>query len=80
MSAGDGQPLKGGDITRAMFGFKKVFLLYEEAGNEPPICSPRTSVHIHIDVRDLEVQQLKKLFLLYAVFEETFFKWSDLSL
>lgn len=79
MSAGDGQPLKGGDITRAMFRFKKVFLLYEEAGNEPPICSPRTSVHIHIDVRDLEVQQLKKLFLLYAVFEETFFKWSDLS-
>ncbi|MCP5414404.1 MAG: amidoligase family protein [Chromatiaceae bacterium] len=79
MSTGDGQPLKGGDITRAMFRFKKVWRMFVEAGNPPPECSSRTSVHIHIDVRDLEVSQLKKLFLLYAVFEETFFKWSDLS-
>lgn len=77
MSTGEGYPLKGGDITRAMFQFKKVWKLYTEAGNEAPICSPRTSVHIHIDVRDLELSQLKKLFLLYAVFEETFFKWAD---
>lgn len=77
MSTSDNQPLKGGDITRAMLRFKKVMRLYKEAGNPPPSCSVRTSVHVHIDVRDLMASQLKKFFLLYSVFEDTFYKWAD---
>lgn len=79
MCTADGQPLKGGDITRAFFRFRKTFRQYIEADHSPPVCSDRTSVHIHIDVRDMEIQQLKKMLLLYTVFEETFFKWSDFS-
>lgn len=52
---------------------------YIKAGNEPPDCSPRTSVHVHVDARDLTTNELKKLILLYVVFEETFFKWCDIS-
>lgn len=72
------QPIRGGDITRALFRFKKVMRDYIRAGNEPPECSVRTSLHVHLDVRDLRLFELKKLILLYAIFEETFFKWADL--
>lgn len=76
-TASDAQPLCAGDITRALFRFKKVMRDYIKAGNEAPECSNRTSLHVHMDVRDLKLAELQKLILLYAIFEETFFKWSD---
>lgn len=77
MSTHNGDPLKGGDIVRALGEFTRTMKAYIEDGNEPPSCSKRTSIHVHMDVRDMELPHLKKLFLLYAIFEETFFKWSD---
>lgn len=75
-TANNKDPLRGGDITRALFRFKKVMRDYIKKGNEPPKCTHRTSIHVHMDVRDLSLSQLKKLILLYAIFEETFFNWS----
>lgn len=77
MSTHTGDPLKGGDIVRALAKFTEIMNKYIQEGHEPPDCSKRTSVHIHMDVRDMELPHLKKLFLLYAIFEATFFKWSD---
>lgn len=35
--------------------------------------SPRTSIHVHLNVRDLTWEQVKTLTLLYAIFEKHFF-------
>lgn len=42
------------------------------AFNKPDF-SPRTSVHIHMNVRDMSWDQIKTLILLYAIFERHFF-------
>lgn len=39
--------------------------------------SPRTSTHVHINVRRFEPQQVKQLLLFYALFEECFFNMVD---
>lgn len=75
MQTPDGAPVRAGDITRALFRFRKVMRDYCK-DYLPPDCSPRTSLHVHMDVRDLTLTELKKLILLYAIFEETFFKWA----
>lgn len=76
MSAADGSPVKGGDIIRALAVFKRSMAKYMRNYPEP-VCSCRTSLHVHMDVRDLELHELKKLILLYAVFEDIFFAWAD---
>ena len=40
--------------------------------NDPDF-SPRTSIHIHLNVRDMTVDQIKVLTLLYSIFERHFF-------
>jgi hypothetical protein len=37
--------------------------------------SPRTSVHVHMNVRDLSLEQITNLLLLYTTIEELLFKW-----
>jgi hypothetical protein len=39
--------------------------------------SPRTSTHVHVNVRRFEPQQLRHLLLFYALFEECFFNMVD---
>lgn len=41
--------------------------------NNKPDFSPRTSVHVHLNMRDMTWDQVKLLVLLYAVFERHFF-------
>ena len=41
--------------------------------NNTPDYSPRTSVHVHLNIRDLTWDQLKNLIILYCLFEKHFF-------
>jgi len=71
----DISPLKGVDIDRALN-------LLEQSLEETeaiPNLSERTSMHVHVDIRDLTVDQLINYILLFSIFEETFFKYSDYS-
>lgn len=43
-----------------------------DRGNKPDF-SPRTSIHVHLNARDMTWDQVKLLVLLYAVFERHFF-------
>lgn len=69
-------PLVGNDIIKALKHFRKVMDTYILEGHEPPILSERTSLHIHVDVRDMKIEQINKLIILYSIFEKIFFKWS----
>lgn len=71
-----GDPLKGKDIITALSVFQTHIDKYISK-NEPPECSDRTSIHVHIDVRDLEIEDVKRYVLLYSIFENVFYKWSD---
>lgn len=37
--------------------------------------SPRTSVHVHMNVRDLSLEQITNLLLIYTTMEELLFRW-----
>ena len=47
-----------------------------DISNCKPDLSPRTSTHIHLNVRDLTKEQYKNIVLLYAMFEKHFFKFA----
>lgn len=64
------QPLGGADAFRALTEIGKHF---HEIQPDP---SWRCSTHVHLDVRDLTVEQLKKLLLVYVIYEEVLFKAS----
>lgn len=76
MSSAGSQPLKGGDIIDALGLFNTQMSQYIKNGSEPPECTHRTSIHVHVDVRDMSMSELKRLVLFYSIFEDTFFKWS----
>ena len=42
-------------------------------GGYTPVCSERTSFHVHIDVRDMEWEQLWRMILLYVITEPYLF-------
>lgn len=44
----------------------------DKTGND---FSTRTSVHIHMNVRDMVIEDIYKLILIYVVLEKTLFKW-----
>lgn len=44
------------------------------AGANRPLASVRSSIHVHVDVRDLTKQQLLRMLLLYSIFEIVLFK------
>ena len=61
------QPLTGKDLEDALDHAER-----ELQDKEMPD-SPRTSVHVHIDVRDATFEEIRSLLFLYAVFEDHFF-------
>lgn len=61
-------PLRAKSIPYAIEYLKQV-LYY----NNDPIFSNRTSVHIHLNVRDFTIERLKVFLLLYCIFEKHFF-------
>lgn len=64
-------PLCGEDLIRALRQFDEVI----KSLPSPPITSERTSVHVHLDARDLSPEQLYSLVILYCVFERVLFKY-----
>lgn len=64
------QPLTGSDLMRAM---DELTHLVED--NFTPTFGERTSTHIHVDVRDLDKDQLMSYVLLYMALEVPLFKY-----
>lgn len=61
-------PLFGCDLEHALF------LLDWNCQRANPVTSYRTSVHIHINVRDMNVKSIFKMFLTYLIFERPIFR------
>lgn len=64
-------PLCGKDLVNSL----KEFHSTVGAMKKPPITSERTSVHIHLDVRDLSIRELYRLIIIYCVFEKVLFRY-----
>lgn len=64
-------PLCGEDLILALKEFDSTV----KGMSQPPSMSERTSVHIHLDARDMTEEELYKLILLYTVFERPLFKF-----
>jgi len=64
-------PLRGYQIPYALTYLNKAIHEYNK-----PDFSTRTSVHIHLNVRDMPEEQIKVLILLYALFERHFFNFA----
>jgi hypothetical protein len=41
-----------------------------------PVCNYRTAFHVHVDVRDMEAEELHNMLLLYALVEEPVFRFA----
>ena len=61
-------PLRAKSIPYAL-----EYLKHSLEYNNNPIFSHRTSVHIHLNVRDFTIERLKVFLLLYCIFEKHFF-------
>lgn len=60
------EPLFGEDVVSALKNIEE-----KMSSHKPlPECSKRTSVHVHLDVRDLTGQQLINLIVVYFIFEK----------
>ena len=51
-------------------------LLQEIKRQDTPIFSKRTSIHVHVNVQDISLEQLKSFLILYLCFEKLFFKYA----
>jgi len=65
-------PIRGQDYTESLDVWKKWIEKYIPKYGYPDT-SGRTSLHIHIDVRNMHKHEVDKLCLLWAIFEPTFF-------
>jgi len=63
------QPMFGEDVVQSISNLGETFSRI----GEQPIASDRCSVHVHLDVRDLEYSQLLSLTLVYLLCEPYFF-------
>lgn len=63
------RPFAGKDLEKALSLFDKHVA---KSGHKIRV-SDRTSVHVHIDVRDLTYEQLTRLVCIYAIFEDALF-------
>lgn len=64
-----GVPMYGADVVETVTSLIPLF----QRLNVTPVLSERTSVHVHLDVRDLEYSQLLNLVLVYLLCEPYFF-------
>jgi Putative amidoligase enzyme len=65
-------PIKGDDISYALSELKQNL----EPENDP-VFSGRTSVHVHMNVLDMSVDQLRSLIVLYLCFERALYNFSS---
>lgn len=64
-------PLAGLDVVSAIEEFENYII----STDSKPKTSIRTSVHVHLDVRDFTKEQLLNLVLLYTIFEKALFNY-----
>jgi hypothetical protein len=64
-------PLCGYDLTRAISLFDETIASLKEK----PYASPRTSTHVHLDVREISFNQLLNLIIMYTVVERPLYKY-----
>lgn len=62
-------PMFGKDLEDALE------LMGRMANEQKFLTGYRTSVHVHLDVRDLSIKQIHKLCLFYTIFERAFFRF-----
>lgn len=48
--------------------------LFHDLLPEDPVFSKRTSIHIHLNIQDLNVEEIKYLIYLYTIFEKCFYR------
>lgn len=64
------EPLGGVDVPRALRELEGSFKIHEVV----PYQSPRASLHVHIDVREMTALQVRNVLLLYVILERVLFK------
>lgn len=64
-------PLKGSDVEEAVLAIES----YVTKLDVRPIISNRTSTHVHIDVRDMSILQLRKFLAVYVSVERMLFHY-----
>jgi hypothetical protein len=67
-------PLCGADILSALDYFDHWVKQYTKIDAAPSV-SDRTSIHVHLDIRDFDLRQLNSLNLLYVAFEKMLFQY-----
>jgi len=68
------KPLKGANITEALADLDSCIAALRDKGTVPEL-SIRTSMHVHLDVRDLEQEEVEALITLYMLFERLLFRY-----
>lgn len=68
------EPLSGANISEALSRMQSFLDVYRRHG-KPVSLSDRTSVHVHLDVRDLNDDELMSLVLVYMLVERVIFKY-----
>ena len=76
MAIPTGEPLRGADIIEALEVLREVLDTWKAVSGRTPAISKRTSTHVHIDVRDFDIEQIQRYAMLWVVFEEVLFNWS----
>lgn len=64
-------PVKGTNILLALDQLQK----WIKDSNNKPVCSARTGLHVHIDMRDVDIKQLINVLTTYLIVEESLFKY-----
>ena len=72
-SGGSYTPVRGKDFSDALDAWGEWLKGYCKE-YDPPQATKRTSIHVHVDVRGMTTDEVRRLILLYAAFEPTLFK------
>ena len=63
-------PLSGIALEKALVSLKKYL-----AAEKDIVCSLRTGLHVHLDVRDLSVTQIKNILITYLIVEKILYRY-----
>lgn len=70
-------PLLGQDIITALDDLDSGLKAWTSETGRIPEATYRTGLHIHLDVRDLVIEELRRLVLLFIIFERSLFAYSS---
>ena len=69
------RPTKGANLIKALDSLTKTVEKLKSDYSIEPVMSERTSMHIHLDVRDMTFEEINELILLYMFFEGVIFEY-----